>query len=338
MWGKVWSMSWARNKEFFRDRGTLAWNFLFPFLIVGGFALAYSGPPRPQYEVGVLSVDGQVPRATSGIFGLQYMRFIVFTDKSSAISKVERHQIDLLVDPLNPAGREYWINSSSPKGYILEKILVGLQGEHWKRVEVTGKEVRYVDWLLPGVVGLNMMFSALFGVGYVIVRYRKNGVLKRLKATPISALEFLTAQVLSRLFIIAFTTTIVIAGCIMVLGVPLRGSVFDLALVFATGALCLISIGLIVASRVRSEELAGGLLNLFTWPMMFLSGVWFSLEGLNPTIQKIALIFPLYHVVSAARAIMIDGATLSSQAGHLVILLGVGVFCLLLGSSLFQWE
>ena len=92
----------------------------------------------------------------------------------------------------------YWVNTSSPKGYIVEKLLLAADRDA-QRQPVTGDAVRYVDWLFPGILGMNMMFSCLFGVGYVVLRYRKTGFLKRLHATPLSAFEFLSAQVLSRL-------------------------------------------------------------------------------------------------------------------------------------------
>jgi ABC-2 type transport system permease protein len=335
---KIFAVAVARNKEFMRDRGTMAWNFMFPFLIVAGFAFAYSGKPKPQFTIGVLSANEQIDRTQSKIFDWEYIQFIPFQEQSSDLAKhrVERHQLDFLID-LRGAHR-YWVNSTSPKGYILEKMLHGLEHENWEKVAVEGAEVRYVDWLLPGILGLNMMFSALFGVGYVIVRYRKNGVLKRLKATPLGSFQFLSAQILSRLSIIGVTTAIIFVGCVWLLKIPMRGSWFDIAVVYGLGAFCLIAIGLLVACRVRSEELASGLLNLITWPMMFFSGIWFSLEGLNPILQKLALIFPLTHLIDAARAIMIDGAGLASQSIHLLTLFTVGFVSLVIGAYLFRWE
>lgn len=327
----------ARNTEFIRDRGSMSWNFLFPFLVVGGFAFAYSGPPKPLYTVAVYNVanhEGSRSLASAAL-AWQYVQYIPVTELTPAVGKVERHQYDLL---LAPDEHRYWVNASSPKGYVLEKMLAGLPGETWQKQAADGREVRYVDWLLPGIVGLNLTFSALFGVGYVIVRYRKNGVLKRFKATPLSALEFLSAQVLSRFFIISTTTAIVLIGSVWILRIPMHGSWLDLAVVYMLGAFCMISIGVLAACRVRSEELAGGILNFVTWPMMFFSGIWFSLEGLNPLLQKLALIFPLTHLLQAARAIMIDGAGLSSQLSHLTVMLGVGAFALIVGASLFRWE
>ena len=185
---------------------------------------------------------------------------------------------------------------------------------------------------------MNMMFSALFGVGFVVVRYRKNGMLKRLKATPVTAFEYLGSQVASRIILIMVVTAFVFYGTNFFVDFVMNGSHFNLFLVFALGALSMISLGLIIAARITSEETAGGLLNLFSWPMMFFSGVWFSLEGAAPIMQTIAEIFPLTHVTAAARAIMIDGANLLDISYHLIILTSQSVVFLLFGAWFFKWD
>ncbi len=320
----------ARNKEFLRDRAAMGWNLVFPVLIVAGFAFAFTGEPTPLYRVGVF---GSNPG--NGFFATDHVQFIAMDELAPAITKVERHQVDLLLDT---ASRRYWVNESSPRGYVLEKILLGsAQGEYTKQV-VSGRQIRYVDWLIPGVIGMNIMFSALYGVGYVIVRYRKNGVLKRLKATPLSAIEFLTAQVFSRLWLIIAVAMVVFFGTNLFVDFAMYGSYLTLFLVFAVGAFCMISMGLVIAARLASEELAEGLLNLISWPMMFLSGVWFSLEGANPLMQQFAKIFPLTHMIAAARAVMFDGATLAGVMPQLLLLAAMSAVFLAVGAMLFRWQ
>ncbi len=125
----------------------------------------------------------------------------------------------------------YWVNDSSPRGYILERMLAGDGEGRFVRQALSGEDIRYVDWVIPGVMGMNMMFSALFGVGYVIVRYRKNGVLKRLKATPLTAFEFLAAQVMSRLWLIVSIVILVYLSTDLVVDFRMYGSYVDLLLV-----------------------------------------------------------------------------------------------------------
>jgi ABC-type multidrug transport system permease subunit len=195
-----------------------------------------------------------------------------------------------------------------------------------------------VDWVVPGILAMNMMFSCLFGVGYVIVRYRKNGFLKRLQATPLTPFEFLVAQMASRLLLIQLITVAVYAGCHYFIHFQMRGSYVNLFLISLAGAVCLISMGLLISSRLSSEELAGGLLNLLTWPMMLLSGVFFSLEGVNPLVKKIARFLPLTHLVDGARSVMTEGAGLSDIAPHLLVLAAMSAVFLSIGSLIFKWE
>ncbi len=320
----------ARNREFLRDRSALIWNIFLPAFIVLGFAFAFSSEAPNHYKVGVFGHASGAP-----FLKTRYIDFLPINDLMSSVTKVQRHQLDLVVDFSH--GR-YWINSESPKGYLLEKVLTARGLSKLKRRQVSGPGVRYVDWLIPGVLGMNMMFSSLFGVGYVIVRYRKNGVLKRLKATPLTAFEFLAAQVASRLWLILAITMLVFIGTDLVIGFAMYGSYLDLLLVFALGAISMISLGLLVATRTASEELAGGLLNIISWPMMGLSGVWFSLEGLHPALQKLSLIFPLTHVTNAARAVMLEGVELSAIAPELIILSLTSAVLLTVGAYSFRWE
>ncbi len=332
------ALFYTRNKEFMRDRSSLSWNILMPVLIVAGFSFAFSGDIGKKFKVAVANTTNATELAKQFI-QLKHIEFYSI-DSSEAeinrsITKVQRHQVDMLLDA---AKQRYWINTESPNGYLVEKILLGTKQNEFKKQTVTGNQIRYIDWVVPGILSMNMMFSALFGVGFVIVRYRKNGMLKRLKATPITAFEYLSAQIASRIILILLVTAFVFYGTNYFVNFVMNGSHLILFLVFALGALSMISLGLIIAARITSEETAGGLLNLFSWPMMFFSGVWFSLEGAAPVMQNIAEIFPLTHVTTAARAVMIDGAELIDISYHLMILFIQSIVFLFLGSWFFKWE
>jgi len=312
-----------------------------PVLVVAGFALIFSGDFADQYKVGVVhgqASDAEAMDVIKPFLQTKYIEFIDITDLERAKIKVQRHQLDMLIDAAN---RRYWINNESPNGYLVEKVMLATLAGALKKQTVTGKEIRYVDWVIPGILSMNIMFSALFGVGYVIVRYRKNGMLKRLKATPVTAYEYLSAQIVSRLILIMIVTVFIFYGTNLFIGYAMYGSHFNLFLVFALGAMSMISLGLVVAARITSEETAGGLLNLISWPMMFLSGVWFSLEGTNPMMQHLAEVFPLTHLTTAARSIMIvmiDGAGLADVSYHLVVLIIQSIVFLIIGALLFRWE
>ena len=326
----------ARNMEFLRDRSALAWNLAMPFLLVFGLAFTFSGGNKDIYKIGVFGGMGRMAIVAPKLQSTQYLEFIPYNDLNKGIEKVKHHQMDMLIDIAgNP---KYWVNSTSPNGYLLERIVWGTEGNLFVRQSVEGAEIRYVDWFLPGILGMNMMFACLFGVGFVIVRYRKNGFLKRLKATPLGAFQFLFAQLISRLLLVMVITTIVYAGCNFFIKFNMQGSYWVLLLVNTLGAMCLISFGLLIAARTASEEFAGGILNIMTWPMMLLSGAWFSLEGAATWVQNVALIFPLTHMISATRAIMNEGATLSQVMPDIWVLAVMSAIVLSIGAYIFKWE
>ena len=322
----------ARNREFLRDRTALAWNIILPVLLVIGFAFALSTDSVDLFKVGIIDATKEGDRHP--FLKTQHIQFIPIGEPQPAITRVERHQLDMLLDI---DSSRYWINEQSANGYIVEQLLQG-SGEHFKKQAVSGEAIRYVDWLLPGILGMNIMFSALFGVGYVIVRYRKNGVLKRLKATPLTAFEFLAAQITSRLWLIIVVTSCVYIGTDLFVGFRMHGSYLDLLVVLIFGTISLISVGLLIAARLSSEEAANGLLNLISWPMMLLSGVWFSLEGSHPVAVAFSKLLPLTHLIDASRAIMIDGANLADVTLQLAALGFISAICLLISARFFRWE
>jgi ABC-2 type transport system permease protein len=323
----------ARNLEFVRDRSTMLFTLLLPIALVVGMSFVFSGKERPLFKVGVIATV--IDKRAHPFLSERYVEFLPVADQESGVQKVTHQQIDLLLD-LHGAPR-YWVNTDSPKGYIVEKLLLSsAAGAH--REPVTGAAVRYVDYLFPGILGMNMMFSCLFGVGYVVLRYRKSGFLKRLHATPLTAFEFLTAQVLSRLGLILFVTIVLYVGIGSIIHFHSAGSVALLVLIAVLGALSMVALGLTIAARFSSEELVGGLLNLLTWPMMLLSGIWFSLEGSPQWVRWVAGIFPLTHILDAARAVMIDGAGVTEIVPHLVYLAATAVIFLAFGAWSFRWR
>ena len=322
-----------------RDRSSLSWNIILPVMLMFGLSFIFGGGDRTQYTVGVLQSGQQLETGLHPFLDTRYIRFVVISNEEDGFRKIARHQLDLLVQFDEP--RRYWINPDSPKGYFVEFALLQSADPasyELKKSQITGDAVRYVDWILPGILGMNMMFSCLFGVGYVVVRYRKNGFLKRLRATPLRAIEFVIAQVASRLMLILLITSFVYAGTKYLLDTRMDGSYLVLFLIAFVGATALLSMGLLVAARITSEELAGGLLNLITWPMMLLSGVWFSLEGADAWVRQVAKIFPLTHILDSARAVMLDGATLVDVAPALISLLVMSLVFLGLGAAMFRWR
>jgi ABC-type multidrug transport system permease subunit len=337
MFGRIYAIFQGRNREFLRDRASFAWNMLLPIVLMFGLSFAFGGD-RDAYTVGVLQDDDVIVADQHPFLAMRYIKFVATQDKEDALNKVSRHQLDLLVE-FGDTPR-YWVNPDSAKGHFVELALLQAGSKApptIQKEQIAGDPIRYVDWVLPGILGMNMMFSCMFGVGYVVVRYRKNGFLKRLSATPLTSFEFITAQVASRMVLIMAITVFVYTGTHLFLDTRMEGNFFTLFLVALVGAISMVSLGLVISARVTSEELAGGLLNLVNWPMMLLSGVWFSLEGAGEFVQNLAKLFPLTHVLNSARAVMLDGATLIDVAPNLVALTVLSAMFIGIGARVFRW-
>jgi ABC-type multidrug transport system permease subunit len=318
--------------EFLRDRGTFFWNLLFPIILVVGFSFAFNGENDSLFKVGII---GKLDIGTASFIELESIEIIPYEGgREEVVEKIRRHQLDMLID-FN--SEEFFLNTESSTAEILRLLGAG-ELEGFSERAVSGEPIRYVDWVVPGIIGMNMLFSCMFGVGFVIVRYRKNGVLKRIKATPVSPLVFISAQMASRFIIVLLTSVFVFTGTNFFFHFAMSGSYLLLLLVTAIAILCMISFGLIFAARLKSEELASGLMNLLTFPMIIFSGVFFSLEGTPAFMQTVSKIFPLTHFIEAARAVMIDGAGIVQIMPNILIMLGMTLAFLAIASSLFRWE
>jgi len=337
---KFWAVFVARNLEFFRDRSTLIFNLVFPILLLLGFAYAFPGGGGTTFKIGTIGSPPPAGSAADAAFlHYRYMQFVAYDSLEVPLGRLAHHQLDMVIDFSRD---EYYVNDASANGYVLERMLAPSGaaggGAVFAKKTVSGAPIRYVDWVVPGIIGINIMFGSLSGVGFVIVRYRRNGVLKRFKATPLSAFEFVSAQVLSRFFIVAFLSLVVFAGTDLVLHFRMAGSWALLVLVNALAVLCTIALGLVFSSRIRSEEVAGGIMNLITWPMMILSGVFFSLEGSPRALQMVSRAFPITYYIEASRAVMLDGVGFARIAGDIGVLAAMTLAFLAAAAALFKWE
>ncbi len=344
---RMWHLFYARNLEFLRDRDSMVWALVFPFLLLMGLYFVFgqnTTPPAVKIGISGREQATWVERFQK----LSQVQVVALSTPKEAQQKLAHHGVDLWLDT-DPDPPQYHISETAPKGYLAERLSIyewerrqqdaSQQPALFQRKSLTGEaEVPYLEWFFPGLLSMNLMFSAVFGVGYVIVRYRKNGVLKRLAATPVTAFEFLGAQVASRLFLMAFNTLILMGGGVLLFHFSVRGSGLALAALFTVGSTSLIALGTLVSARTESEELANGLLNLMTFPMMLLSEVWFSLEGASPWVQRLAWWMPLTHLVKGSRAIMNDGAGLQDIQSHLTVLALMTFLFLSVGASLFRWQ
>ncbi len=332
---KIWAVYLGRMREFYRDTASFAWTLCFPLFIVLSLYAIFSDRAQIQYNVAVMS-EKNIGDLPDEFFHLKYVQFVASTQEEG-LAWIKNNRVDFVVQVL-PEKIIYWLNDSVPKAYFLERLLKASTKKAIERQGLQEKPVTYLDWVVPGVIAMNLMFACFWGVGWVIVKYRQDGFLKRLNGTPLKAWQFLLAQVLSRYVITFFITAAVFLGAKALIGFEMKGSYFALILTYSVGTMCLMSFGLLVASRTTSKEFADGILNLFSWPMMLLSEVWFSLEGSSNTVLWISKMLPLTHLVQSTRAIINEGATLMDVSDHLLVMLGVSLVLITMSSLLFKWS
>ncbi len=220
-----------------------------------------------------------------------------------------------------------------------------LQRAAGRKDVVTGRDVtvsepggRYVDFLVPGLIGMNLMSAGMWGVGYVLVDMRIKKLLRRLLATPMRASDFMAAQMATRVVFTFLEVGFLLAFGRLALGVPVRGSVAAVMTIGLIGALCFAGLGLAVASRARKIETVSGLMNVVMMPMFVGSGVFFSVDRFPQAVQPALRLLPLTALNDALRAVTLEGATLFSQSGRIVVLLAWGGLSFLLGLKLFRWS
>ena len=337
-----WLLFRARNREFYRDKGSLGWALAVPLTIILAVGFASPDAEPALFKVGVLGASAaELPDWP--FLAADHTEILRLSDRERALRKLRHHQYDMVVRA-GPAP-EFWINRESSRGELLASLARPAGPAARPRPDgapasryVSGQPLRYIDWAIPGILGMTIMFTALFGAGYVIVRYRKNGVLKRLMATPVTAIQFLAAQMASRLVIIAASNATVYAASAQLLGFVMLGSHWLLLALGLLGGCALVSLAMLFASRSDSEELAGGMLNFATFPMLLLSEVWFSLDGAPAWMHWLSQALPLTHLVRAARAVMLDGAGFAAVWPQVAALAAMSAAFLGLAAALFRWH
>jgi ABC-type multidrug transport system permease subunit len=294
------------------------------------FSYLFKQDEASLYKIGVIGKSAHKVKLT---------QWVQYEDLELAKQKLRFQKIDLLVDyTSNPL--KYWKSKKSPKSTVVEALWVqALAPEQQVSLsEIKGQNLSYVDWLFPGLLSMNVAMMSLWGIGWVIVRQRKLGVLKRFKASPMTALEYLTAQLLSRMLIVAITGAIVFIGANIIHPFPMEGSYFDLIVLYLVGCASLSSIGLVMAARMSSDELANGLLNIIIYPMIFLSEIWFSLEGSPQWVIDLSRWVPLWHLTQGVRAILYEGKSLTQLMPSVIILLSLGLVFTWIGAKTFKWN
>jgi ABC-2 type transport system permease protein len=335
----------VRYREFFREPEAVFWVFIFPVLLAAGLGIAFRNRAPERTSVAVVAVDTSAARLANALDGSPDIQVSLVSD-SAAAEALRTGEVSLVAVPAPGGQVEYRYDDTRPESRIARLAVDdALQRAAGRRepVPVSDRLVhergsRYIDFLVPGLLGMNLMGSGIWGVGFAIVDARKKRLLKRLIATPMSRPQYLASFVLSRLTLLVIEVGLLLGFGALVFGVPLRGSLLLLVAICVVSSLAFTSLGLLVSSRVQTMEGASGLMNLVMLPMWIFSGVFFSASRFPESLQPFIQALPLTAVVDALRANILRGAGWETIAPELAIIMAWLGVSFLLALKLFRWR
>jgi len=335
-------LSLGKIREFLREPEAVFWVFIFPVLLTLALGIAFrSRGPEP---LAVAVEDGAgAAHALAALAAEPGLKARLVTPEESR-QELRTGRVALIVIPGDPP--TYWHDATREESRTA-KLLVdsALQrgagrADRFEPAErlMTEKGSRYIDFLVPGLLGMNLMGTGMWGIGFSIVNSRSRKLLKRLGATPMRRSDFLLAQMIGRMVFLILEVTVLLAFAYWAFDVPIRGSLLVLALVAVLSALAFSGLGLLVASRARTIEGVSGLMNLVMLPMWLLSGTFFSTARFPDALQPLVRALPLTAVNNALRAVILDGAGLTALSGDLLIVAGWALAAFTAALILFRWR
>lgn len=332
----------TRLREFIREPEVIFWVYGFPVLLAVGLGIAFRGTPQQVIHVGVVAGEraDEIAAAMKEEDGL-VARLLSPED---ARNELIRGRVAILVEFDGETQRYTYDPTRQDTPLARARVDDAIQRAAGRADPVTVEDenvtepgARYIDFLFPGLLGMNLMGGGLFGVGFVIVDMRVRKLLKRFLATPMRGSDFFVGILASRMLFLVPEMLFLLAVAMLGFGVPMRGSWIALGGVTLLSALCFSGMGLLVATRARKLETASGLMNLVMLPMWLLSGIFFSTDRFPDLMQPFIHALPLTATNDALRAVMLDGSSFWSQGSDLLILLAWGALSFLVSLKLFRW-
>jgi ABC-type multidrug transport system permease subunit len=330
----------VRFLEFIREPEALFWVFIFPILLAAGLGIAFRNRPAD-----VLKIAAVTPQLAQS---LRQDKLLDVTELSGAAAEdaLRTGKVALAAVPGPHGSVVFRYDDTNPEGRtarMLADRAVQRAAGRVDQVNSTDQLLRepgsrYIDFLIPGLLGMNLMGSAIWGMGFAIVDARRKKLMKRLVATPMPRHYFLLSFVLSRLLMLVVEVGLVLGFGTIVFGVPLRGSAIDLVLLCVLASMSFSALGLLIASRARTIEAASGLMNVVMMPMWIVSGVFFSAQRFPDFLQPVIKALPLTAAIDALRMNMLQGAGLGPVASQMGVLGVWLVVCFALALKLFRWR
>jgi ABC-type multidrug transport system permease subunit len=335
----LYQLTSARFRLFLREPEALFWVFIFPILLAIGLGIAFRNRPADVLQVGATTPG--LTQALNNEKGLT----VVTVDEAAGTHALATGNIVLLAIE-KPSGVAYKYDDTNPDArnarLLSDEAIQRAAGQtepvHVENALIHETGARYIDFVVPGLLGMNLMGSAIWGLGFSIVEARQKKLLKRFVASPMPRWQYLASFLLSRLVLLVIEVGVFLGFARVAFGVPFRGSLGELGALCVLTSLSFSALGLLIASRAKTMEAASGLMNLVMLPMWILSGVFFSASRFPAVIQPIVRALPLTAAIDALRGNMLQGMHLSQMLLQVGILLLWLVLPFAISLRIFRWR
>jgi len=336
----LFQLTAVRFKLFLREPEAIFWTFVFPILLAVGLGLAFRNRPAD-----VLQVAATTPQLTQKLASDKGLTASTMNEADGTHALATGSALLLAIQ--NPDGSvSYKYDDTNPDArtarLIADRAIQTASGQHDAvRADnqlVHEKGARYIDFVVPGLLGMNLMGPAIWGLGFAIVEARQKKLLKRLVASPMPKWQYLASFLLSRLIMLVIEVVVFLGFAGLAFGVPFRGSLWQLGFLCILISLSFSALGLLTASRAKTMEAASGLMNLVMLPMWILSGVFFSASRFPAIIQPFVRALPLTAAIDALRGNMLQGTSLSQMLSQITILLAWLVIPFAISLKIFRWR
>ena len=335
----LYQLTTTRFRLTLREPEAIFWVFIFPILLAVGLGIAFRNRPADVLQVGATTT--QLTRALATDEGLTATTMDELTGTQAlATGKI------LLLAVQRPDGVAYKYDDTNPDGrtarLLADRAIQAAAGRrdpvHAENRQSHEPGARYIDFVVPGLLGMNLMGSAIWGMGFSIVEARQKKLLKRLVASPMRRWQYLASYLLSRLALLAIEVAAFLGFARLVFGVPFRGSMWQLGFLCVLASLAFSALGLLVSSRARTMEAASGLMNLVMLPMWILSGVFFSATRFPAGVQPLVRALPLTAAIDTLRGNMLQGTDLGQMIAPVGILLAWLAVPFVVALRIFRWR
>ncbi len=340
----------ARIREFLREPEAVFWVFIFPVLLAFALGIAFRNTAPEKSRIAIENSSTQSTELAAALAGSTQVDAVVLSPEEAA-KELRTGKIDLVVrvqsgDGAAATAFDYRFDPTRPESRVarlaaddaLQRAFGRKEAASVVEEQVTEPGARYIDFLIPGLVGLNLMGSGMWGLGFTVVQARTRKLLKRLAATPMRRSHFLLSFMLSRLVFLVGEVAAVIIFAWLVFGVSVSGSIIDLTIIALVGSLTFAGLGLLVAARPKTIEGVSGLMNLVMLPMWLLSGTFFSAARFPEFAQPFIKALPLTALNNSLRAVMNEGMPLVSTWREVAVLTAWGLVSFVIALKIFRWQ